>query len=135
MDEVALYDMPAILDTVTAHTSHKGNIIFIGHSLGSTIAMMYASEYPEEAKAHIRLFIFMSPAYTLSNMMSPMKASAPFMNQWLVSGGKKNTNFKWIIFNELFIFLECYKTINKYRNSHASRPVYLRSKFHASEFL
>lgn len=85
MDEVAVFDMPAILDTVAVHTGQKGNIIFIGHSLGSTIALMYAAEYPEQSKEYIRLFLFMSPAYTLNNMISPMKGSAPFMNQWLVS--------------------------------------------------
>lgn len=89
MDEIALYDTPAILETVASHTGQKGNIIFIGHSLGSTIAMMYAAEHPHEAKEYIKLFIFMSPAYTLNNMLSPMKNMAPFMNQWLVSEYKK----------------------------------------------
>lgn len=92
MDEVAAYDMPAILETVAVHTGQKGNIIFIGHSLGSTIALMYAAEYPEQSKEYIRLFLFMSPAYTLNNMISPMKGSAPFMNQWLVSTEKCATS-------------------------------------------
>lgn len=84
MDEIALYDIPAILETVATHTGQKGNIVFIGHSLGTTLALMYAAEYPIEAKETVKLFVFMSPAYTLSNMISPMKGMAPFMNQGLV---------------------------------------------------
>lgn len=84
MDDIALYDLPAIIETIEKTTGRKGEILFIGHSLGSTIALMYASEYPEAAKEHIRFFLFMSPAYTLTNMISPMKGMGPIMNQWLV---------------------------------------------------
>lgn len=84
MDEIALYDLPAIIDTIVKETGRKGEILFVGHSLGSTVALMYAAEFPEKAKENVRFFLFMSPAYTLSNMISPMKAMGPVMNQWLV---------------------------------------------------
>lgn len=84
MDEIALYDLPAIIETIEKATGTKGEILFVGHSLGSTVALMYATEYPEAAKEHIRFFLFMSPAYTLTNMISPMKGAGPIMNKWLV---------------------------------------------------
>lgn len=84
MDEIAVYDLPAIIETIVKATGRKGEIMFLGHSLGSTVALMYATEFPEEAKENIRFFMFLSPAYTLSNMISPMKGMGPIMNQYLV---------------------------------------------------
>lgn len=84
MDEIAIYDLPAIIETIEKTTGRKGEILFVGHSLGSTLGLMYATEFPKIAKDHIRFFLFMSPAYTLSNMISPMKAAGPIMNQYLV---------------------------------------------------
>lgn len=102
MDEIAAYDLPAIIDTIAKETGRQGEILFVGHSLGSTIALMYAAEFPEAAKQHIRFFLFMSPAYTLNNMISPMKGMGPIMNQYLV---RKKQIYSWRVVNKLLIYI------------------------------
>ncbi|KAH1028818.1 hypothetical protein HUJ05_002147 [Dendroctonus ponderosae] len=83
MDDVALIDLPAIFHTILAHSKPDSKIIYIGHSLGTTFALMYASELPDEAKTIIKMFVLLCPAYTLKNMISPYKVFAPFGN-WVV---------------------------------------------------
>lgn len=85
IDEMATIDMPMIMEFIARETGRRGDITYIGHSLGCTMGLMYAAEFPQEAKDHIRLFIFMAPAYTLSNMISPYKAFVPFLPKILVS--------------------------------------------------
>ncbi|XP_022901511.1 lysosomal acid lipase/cholesteryl ester hydrolase-like isoform X2 [Onthophagus taurus] len=74
IDEMALYDTPEAMSYMTSITGKS--LFYIGHSLGTTIGMMYASEFPEEAARNIKLFVFMAPAYTLTNMISPYKQVA-----------------------------------------------------------
>lgn len=76
MDEISHYDLPACFDVIQRETGQYGNLIFIGHSLGPTISMMYAAAFPEISKKIIKMFIYMAPAYTLSNMISPYRSIA-----------------------------------------------------------
>jgi pimeloyl-ACP methyl ester carboxylesterase len=85
VDEIALIDVPTMLNLVRYNTWKRGKIVYIGHSLGTTAAMMYACEYQEHAKETIKLFIFMSPAYKLNNMRSPYRIFLPLMRTALVS--------------------------------------------------
>ncbi|KAH1022245.1 hypothetical protein HUJ04_011669 [Dendroctonus ponderosae] len=84
MDDVPLIDLPAIFHTILAHSKPDSKIIYIGHSLGTTFALMYASEFPNEAKSIIKMFVLLCPAYTLKNMISPYEVFAPFGN-WVVN--------------------------------------------------
>ncbi|KAI4458907.1 lysosomal acid lipase-related [Holotrichia oblita] len=79
IDEMATIDMPLTMDFISKTTGKRGNIYYIGHSLGTTIGLMYAAEYPEESAQYVRMFVFMAPAYTLSNMISPYKQIVPFV--------------------------------------------------------
>lgn len=85
MDEIALNDVPTMLNLVRYHTQDKGKIIYIGHSLGTTAALMYASEYPDEAANNVGLFVLLTPAYKLSNMRSPYRYLFPLLYPVLVS--------------------------------------------------
>lgn len=85
MDEIALYDLPAIFARILAETGKDSKIIFVGHSLGTTLALMYAAEYPEEAQKSMKLFVMLSPAYTLKNMRSPYRNAVPFGDNIIVS--------------------------------------------------
>lgn len=76
MDEVSHYDLPAFFEEIEKQTGQHGNIIYIGHSLGPTVSMMYAAAFPEKSHKTIKMFIYMAPAYTLSNMISPYKPMA-----------------------------------------------------------
>lgn len=68
-----------------SETPAGGQIIYIGHSLGTTIALMFNSKYPSEAERLFKLVILLCPAYTLTNMISPYKWAAPFGGMILVS--------------------------------------------------
>ncbi|XP_030745627.1 lipase member K-like [Sitophilus oryzae] len=83
MDEVALIDLPAIFHTILSHSEEGSQIIYVGHSLGTTFALMYGSEFPEEARNVIKMFVLLCPAYTLTNMISPYKIFAPY-GDWVV---------------------------------------------------
>ncbi|KAJ8915893.1 hypothetical protein NQ315_015506, partial [Exocentrus adspersus] len=78
MDEVALLDLPSIFQTILKHTSYDNKIIFIGHSLGTSVSLMYAAEYPEEARNTLHMLVLLCPAYTLTNMISPYRLAAPY---------------------------------------------------------
>ncbi|XP_076274567.1 lipase member K-like isoform X1 [Rhynchophorus ferrugineus] len=83
MDQVALIDIPAIFQTILSHTGADSQIIYIGHSLGTSFALMYGSEFPKESRRIVKMFVLLCPAYTLGNMISPYKVFAPYGN-WIV---------------------------------------------------
>ncbi|KAJ3659191.1 hypothetical protein Zmor_010893 [Zophobas morio] len=78
MDDIITYDYPALFSTILSNTNSNGKIVYIGHSLGTTLGLMYTAEYPDIAKNNLQMMIFMSPAYTLTNMKAPYKLIAPF---------------------------------------------------------
>ncbi|KAF7268339.1 hypothetical protein GWI33_018529 [Rhynchophorus ferrugineus] len=77
VDEIALYDVPAMLQLIQQHTDNHQKAIYIGHSLASTAAMMFASERPKTAKSLVSLFIFVGPAYKMTHMRSPYRMFFP----------------------------------------------------------
>ncbi|KAJ8978805.1 hypothetical protein NQ317_014275 [Molorchus minor] len=77
LDEVANLDIPAIFNTILSHSAPGSKIIFIGHSLGTSISLMYSAEYPEQSKHIMKMMVLLCPAYTLTNMISPFKTAAP----------------------------------------------------------
>ncbi|KAF2898467.1 hypothetical protein ILUMI_07707 [Ignelater luminosus] len=81
MDEIGLLDIPMQLELVAEKTGQRGNIIYIGHSLGTTVGLIYGSWYPHQAKETVKLFILLAPAAYLSNMLSPARFMAPFADQ------------------------------------------------------
>lgn len=85
MDEIVAYDFPAMFSTILANTDPNGRIIYIGHSLGTTLGLMYSAEFPETARNTLRMLVLISPAYTLSNMKSPYRLAAPFGAAIMVS--------------------------------------------------
>lgn len=85
MDEIAKYDVPAMLQLVQYHSGSKGKTIYIGHSLASSVALMFASERPAFAKSLVSLFIFVGPAYKMTHMRSPYRMFFPLFYPALVS--------------------------------------------------
>ncbi|KAK9870871.1 hypothetical protein WA026_009829 [Henosepilachna vigintioctopunctata] len=83
LDDMVKYDFPAVFHQILSETPEGGQIIYIGHSLGTTLALMYNAQYPKEAKNIFKLTILLSPAYTLSNMLSPYRNLAPFGSMFL----------------------------------------------------
>lgn len=74
-----------MLQLVSYHSGHRGKIIYIGHSLGTTAGIIYASEYPDSAADTLGLIVMLTPAYKLKNMRSPYRFIFPLLNPVLVS--------------------------------------------------
>lgn len=88
LNEMVQYDLPAIFQSILSHTANDGKnnqIIYIGHSLGTTLALMYGAEFPNQAKNIIKTFVLLAPGYTLKNIISPYKYLAPYGTIILVS--------------------------------------------------
>lgn len=84
IDDIAQNDMVTSLNFVAKRTGKAGNIIYVGHSLGCTIGLMYGSHFPEEAHRLLKMFVLLAPAHILSNMRSPYKGVAPMREFILV---------------------------------------------------
>lgn len=78
LDDLSLYDLPAMLELVAERTGQAGNIIYIGHSLGCSMGLMYGAHFPERAHKLLKMFMLLAPAHILSNMVSPYRAFAPY---------------------------------------------------------
>lgn len=66
-------------------TGRTGRTYYIGYSLGTTIALMYASEFPEDAAQHVKMFVLLAPVYAIPNMMSPYKTLLLLFPRFYVS--------------------------------------------------
>ncbi|XP_074041304.1 lipase 3 [Leptinotarsa decemlineata] len=80
VQDIALKDIPTMLQLVKYHSGHRGKIIYIGHSLGTTTGIMYAAEYGQSAADTLGLLVLLTPAYKLPNMRSPYRIFFPLLN-------------------------------------------------------
>ena len=79
-NEIGIYDIPAMIDHITAQTEQK-KIFMISHSQGSTAFFVMASERPEYREKVIASFP-MAPAVFMSRTKSPLfQVLASFANQ------------------------------------------------------
>lgn len=69
-DDIGVHDIPSQLQLISQATGQRGNIIYIGHSLGTTSGLIYGSTYPKAAKQTVKLFILLAPASNLRHMKS-----------------------------------------------------------------
>lgn len=61
--EIAMFDLPSQIDLIRSKNGGE-KLIFIGHSMGSTVALIYASFKPKEAEKNVQVFINMAtPCY------------------------------------------------------------------------
>jgi len=70
IDELARYDLPAMLTAVLEETT-EGDLLFVGHGLGTTAAMAMP-HYRPELNDKIRLANFLAPMAYISSMKSPI---------------------------------------------------------------
>lgn len=78
LDEISLFDIPAMLKLVARETQGQGKIVYIGHSLGTTLALMYTSDKVEEATKLMKMQILTAPAATLGNIRAVIRFAVPF---------------------------------------------------------
>jgi predicted alpha/beta hydrolase len=61
--EMGLFDIPSQIDLIKKKTKDS-QIIYVGHSMGSTSGLIYASLKSQQVKTSIKAFIFMAmPCY------------------------------------------------------------------------
>ncbi|KAJ8976422.1 hypothetical protein NQ317_004082 [Molorchus minor] len=71
LQEVAYYDFPAVLDYILNLTRQE-NLYFIGHSIGSSVGMMFCSlrpEYNSKVKLHLALAPLVTHTITLAHKL------------------------------------------------------------------
>lgn len=68
--EIGASDLPAIIDHILKVTGQK-QLFYIGHSQGTTVFFVLASERPEYNN-RIRLMLALSPIAYVSHMVSPV---------------------------------------------------------------
>lgn len=68
MDQLARYDLSAELKFVANATGMAGDIIYIGHSMGTTISYMYSIAKKKEAESLLKGIISWSPVAYLDNL-------------------------------------------------------------------
>lgn len=75
-DEMAEYDIPAVIDYVLATTGYS-QLYYIGHSMGTTMFFAGMSARPEYNKK-VKAMFGLGPVATTAHILSPIKYLAPF---------------------------------------------------------
>nr|XP_023023043.1 lipase member J-like isoform X3 [Leptinotarsa decemlineata] len=76
--EMAVYDMPAVIEYISKITRHRKKIIYIGHSMGATISFVYSNLLRKHATQHLEEIIALSPVIYTKNMEGIAPLLAPF---------------------------------------------------------
>ncbi|XP_017781333.1 PREDICTED: lipase member J-like [Nicrophorus vespilloides] len=71
LDDLGNYELPAVIDFIVKKTGKKEKIIYVGHSQGTTIGMIYDLLHPKHAKNNLEGFIFLGPVAFTSNLGIP----------------------------------------------------------------
>lgn len=74
---MGIYDVPAAVSYIVEKTNMS--LIYIGHSMGTTMGYVMASERPEIAEK-IKVMISLAPIGFMSHLKSPVRIVAPFAN-------------------------------------------------------
>lgn len=70
-------DLPAALYYVSNVTQRYGEIIYVGHSMGTTMFFVFSSLLPQATK-NVKLMIALAPVAYMTHVHSPLKYFAPF---------------------------------------------------------
>lgn len=85
---MGIYDLPAALAYVSK-IRNDSKIVYIGHSMGTTMFYVFASEQPENADKLISAMFSLAPIAFVDHMKSPLRLLTPFINRLEVSLTKK----------------------------------------------
>lgn len=72
-------DLPAVLFYVGNVTEKYGEIIYVGHSMGTTMFFVFSSIFPKAAE-NVKLMVGMAPIAFMSHVQSPIRYFAPYSN-------------------------------------------------------
>ncbi|KAM9197408.1 lipase member J [Dugong dugon] len=103
-DEMAKYDLPASIDFIVKQTG-QDEIFYVGHSQGTTIALITFSTIPKMAE-RIKIFFALAPVFSIKHSKSPLIKMAYKLKSVIkaFSGNKgflPNTAFKNFVGSKL----------------------------------
>ncbi|XP_066155779.1 gastric triacylglycerol lipase-like isoform X2 [Euwallacea fornicatus] len=75
--EIAIYDLPACIDFISKTTGGKGNLAYIGHSMGTTISYVYSILRAKHAKENLRVIVSLAPVAYPKNIRGLFKLLSP----------------------------------------------------------
>lgn len=81
--EMGVKDLPAVLSYIGSTTGKGGEIIYIGHSMGTTMFFVMASELPDVAKS-VKLMVALAPVAYMTHIKSPIRYLAPWVHDFQV---------------------------------------------------
>ncbi|XP_050310870.1 uncharacterized protein LOC126746602 [Anthonomus grandis grandis] len=88
--ENAIYDIPACIDVIAEKTGGRGDLIYIGHSMGTTISYIYSSLMSQHAEKNVKIIISLAPVAYMGHVKGAfglLAPSAPFFANILRSKG------------------------------------------------
>ncbi|XP_017777242.1 PREDICTED: lipase member K-like [Nicrophorus vespilloides] len=112
LDDLAYYDMPAVLNYISNETGKGGEIIHLGHSQGSLVALMYASRLPSHAKSHLKGLVLIGPVTYIrpvSNLITKMYSVLTSLIPYV--GDRSNAITRFCTMNSYF-FNICIKILD-----------------------
>lgn len=71
-------DLPAALYHVSNETNRYGEILYVGHSMGTTQFFVFASMLPQVAK-NVKLMTALAPTAFMAHIRSPIRYLTPFV--------------------------------------------------------
>lgn len=76
-------DLPAVLYHISNETNRPGEIIYVGHSMGTTQFFVLASSLPQVAK-NVKVMVALAPVAYMTHIQSPIRYLAPFVDDFQV---------------------------------------------------
>ncbi|CAG9840494.1 unnamed protein product [Diabrotica balteata] len=82
--EMGTKDLPSVITYITRVTKKPGELIYVGHSMGTTMFYVFASENVRVAK-NVKVMVGMGSAAYMTHITSPIRYFAPLSNdlEWL----------------------------------------------------
>lgn len=78
--EMGLYDITALLGYIEKYTNKSKETIYIGHSMGTTMFLVFSSLLPNISKK-VKAMVALAPVAFLSHVRSPLRFLAPMAKQ------------------------------------------------------
>ncbi|XP_050294889.1 lipase member K-like isoform X1 [Anthonomus grandis grandis] len=129
--EMATVDLPATLYHISNNTGKPGEIIYIGHSMGTTMSFVLASTLPQVAK-NLKLIVSLAPTVFMTHLRSPIRYLTPFAYDinWIA---------KYLGINELaptnkVLKLLSYECVLKFTKEICSNLLFVIAGFNKNEF-
>lgn len=81
---MGIFDLPASIKYVANISEKSEDMVYIGHSMGTTMFFVYASVL-DESRDYVKAMIALAPVAFMGEIKSPVKYIAPYINQIEVS--------------------------------------------------